>query len=95
MTVSLQDLRVKIDAIDKQMITLLAERFQLTEEVGQYKAEHQLPSQDAAREAQQFQKIAELSEQHGLNPEYASEIYRCIMDVVIARHQELLMKVKV
>ncbi|AZN41029.1 chorismate mutase [Paenibacillus albus] len=92
MTVDLQELRVQIDAIDKQMIALLAERFQLTEEVGKYKAEHQLPPQDTVREAQQFVKIAELSEQHGLNPQYASEIYRRIIDIVIANHRELLVK---
>lgn len=86
----LDELRNGIDEIDQKIIALLAQRFQYTEEVGIYKAENDLVSQDVNRENQQFQKIAKLSAQHGLNPEYASEIYRCIIDIVISRHGELL-----
>ena len=86
----LDELRKGIDEVDQKMIALLAQRFQYTEEVGIYKAENHLDSQDVSRENQQFQKIAELSAQHGLNPEYASDIYRCIIDIVISRHEELL-----
>lgn len=88
----LDKLRNDIDEIDQQIIALLAIRFKYTEEVGIYKAKNQLHAQDTNREYQQFQKIKQLSEQNGLNPEYASEIYRRIIDIVISRHQELLTK---
>ena len=67
----LDELRKGIDEVDQKMIALLAQRFQYTEEVGIYKAENHFDSQDVSRENQQFQKIAKLSAQHGLNPEYA------------------------
>ena len=38
----LDDLRQKIDVVDDQLIDLLAERFQIIEEVGEYKREHNL-----------------------------------------------------
>ncbi|MBB3110824.1 chorismate mutase [Paenibacillus phyllosphaerae] len=85
----LNQLRVDIDQVDRQIIALLAERFKLTEEVGQYKAQQGLPAQDPFREQLQFNKIAQLSEECGLKPGYASDIYRLIMDLAIARHREL------
>ncbi|WP_248927723.1 chorismate mutase [Paenibacillus hamazuiensis] len=86
----LDELRKNIDEIDQKIIVLLAERFKYTEEVGIYKAKNHLNAQDADREFQQFQRIIQLSEQNGLNPEYSSEIYRRIIDIVISRHQELV-----
>lgn len=85
----IDELRKKIDEIDQKIIGLLAERFKYTEEVGIYKAKNHLNAQDANREFQQFQRIIQLSDRNGLNPEYSSEIYRRIIDIVISRHQEL------
>lgn len=85
----LDELRQNIDHLDQQIISLLAKRFQLTEEVGIYKASNKLAAQDSGREAQQFEKIAALAASYELNPQYASAIYRCLMDVVIARHKEI------
>ncbi|MBP3963904.1 chorismate mutase [Paenibacillus lignilyticus] len=89
MTTGLDELRQNIDSIDNELVALLAKRFQLTEEVGHYKAIHNLQAQDASREAKQFLKIVQLSEAHGLNAAYATAIFRCVMDQVIARHEEL------
>jgi chorismate mutase len=86
---ALDELRSAIDKTDQQIVALLAQRFIYTEAVGEYKAEHQLTAQDPNRETLQFRKIAEMSEQYGLKPEYALDIYRKIMDIVISRHQEL------
>ena len=89
MAAALEELRARIDRVDREIILLLSERFKLTEEVGIYKASNRLNVQDHTREAGQFAKISALSESCGLNPGYASEIYRCIIDTVISRHQEL------
>ncbi len=59
----LEEVRDRIDQLDQQIIALLAERFQLTESVGHYKAQHKLEAQDIARETLQFKKIIQLSEQ--------------------------------
>ncbi|MFC5652563.1 chorismate mutase [Paenibacillus solisilvae] len=87
--INLEDLRRRIDQLDQEIISLLAQRFQLTETVGHYKAQHHLEAQDKARESQQFKKIIRLSEQAGLNAEYSVQVYRRIIDIVIMRHQEL------
>ncbi len=53
---TLPTLRTKLDAIDGQHITLLAKRFELTRQVGEYKAKHNLPAIDLEREAEQFKR---------------------------------------
>lgn len=43
MAVELNALRDQIDAVDKQMLELLAQRLSLVEKVGEVKSEHGLP----------------------------------------------------
>ena len=46
---TLDDLRARIDAVDRQLTRLLCERFSLTDAVGRYKTEHGLPVMDGTR----------------------------------------------
>lgn len=46
------DLRRRIDAIDSQITTLLVERLQTAERIGQYKKDRQMAVQDGGREAE-------------------------------------------
>ncbi|WP_394234743.1 chorismate mutase [Niallia oryzisoli] len=86
---NLEDLRNNIDKVDRELIKLLAARFELTEQVGIYKAKNNLNPQDKSRETEQFNKLIKLSQESGLNPDYALKIFRCIMDIAISRHQEI------
>jgi monofunctional chorismate mutase len=52
----LRDLRDPIDDIDAAIIHMLAERFRYTRTVGILKAEHELPSRDPGREAEQISR---------------------------------------
>lgn len=88
-TSKLEKLRNEIDHIDTLILSLLAQRFTITEEIGIYKAENNLHAQDRNRESEQFKKIIQIAQSNGLHPEYASEIYRCVMDIVISRHEEI------
>jgi chorismate mutase len=80
-------LREQIDALDQQLFSVLAERFKVTAQVGQLKKQHQLPAQDATREAQQLQKTAALAAQTGLDPDFAQRMQRLILDEVVAQHK--------
>lgn len=85
----LSELRNKIDEIDQLIIPLLATRFHVTEQIGIYKTENHLSAQDSERESNQFRKIVQMAQYNGLNPDYALEIYRCVMNIVISRHKEI------
>jgi len=49
---SIESLREEIDGCDKQIIELLARRFELARKIGRYKAIHNLPVLDEARETE-------------------------------------------
>ena len=53
-------LRGSIDNMDAALIHLLAERFKITQRVGELKATQGLPAADPGREAQQIARLREL-----------------------------------
>jgi len=85
----LMDLRKSIDNLDAILVHTLAERFRCTQTVGRLKAEHGLPPADPAREAIQIARLERLSEESGLDPEFAKKFMRFIVDEVIHHHEQL------
>ena len=86
----LKDLRKSIDNLDAILVHTLAERFRCTQTVGRLKAEHGLPPADPAREAQQIARLTRLSEESGLDPDFAKKFMRFVIDEVIHHHQQFL-----
>lgn len=85
----LQELRGSIDNIDASLVHLLAERFKLTERVGELKADHGLPPADVSREARQVARLRELAEESHLDPEFAEKFLAFIVAEVIRRHERI------
>lgn len=85
----LQELRGSIDNIDAALIHLLAERFKLTESVGELKADHGLPPADEAREARQVARLRRLAEESRLDPEFAETFLAFIVAEVIRHHERI------
>jgi chorismate mutase len=85
----LQDLRKSLDGLDNALVFLLAERFHITQKVGEYKKAHQLPAIDKAREDAQFARIESLATNAGLDPDFAKAMLRLIIDEVVKNHQAL------
>lgn len=86
---TLEDMRKSIDNIDNAIIAMFAERFKVTDRVGQYKATHQLPAKDPAREAIQFDRIRELAQTYGLEAEFAQSYLGAMIERVVARHRDI------
>lgn len=81
--------RASIDNIDAALVHLLAERFKITQAVGEYKAETGLPPADATREAEQVERLRSLAEESGLDPVFSEKFLRFIVDEVIQHHRRI------
>ena len=88
-TGDLKRYRDSIDNLDAALIHLLAERFRLTQQVGAYKAEHNMPPADPAREKEQITRLRKLAEESHLDPDFAEKLLNFIISEVI-RHQNAI-----
>ena len=83
----LREYRERIDQLDEQLIRLLAERFEITKAVGQFKAENGLPAADAEREKQQISQLHKIAQTVGMDPSFGEKVFRLIVDEVIRHHE--------
>lgn len=81
--------RASIDNIDAALVHLLAERFKVTQAVGEYKAAAGLPASDPDRERVQIERLRGLAEESGLDPAFTEQFLRFIVDEVIRHHRRL------
>jgi chorismate mutase len=83
-------LRGSIDNLDAALVHLLAERFKCTEQVGRLKARAGFPPADPNREAIQIERLRRLSDDAGLDPEFAEKILNVIIAEVIRNHRQFV-----
>ncbi|MBX7514839.1 chorismate mutase [Qipengyuania sp. GH38] len=79
--------RKSIDNIDAAIVHMLAERFRITQAVGEYKAKVTLPPADPNREKEQIARLRRLAEESELDPEFSEKFLRFIIDEVIRHHE--------
>jgi chorismate mutase/prephenate dehydrogenase len=72
-------LRAMVDAVDREMLQLLARRNALIGEIALYKREHRLPIRDQEREQEIIRERRARGQSLGLNPELMESLYRLIM----------------
>ncbi|MBD3729482.1 MAG: chorismate mutase [Sphingomonadales bacterium] len=80
--------RKSIDNIDAALVHMLAERFRITQAVGEYKAKVTLPPADPDREARQVERLRKLAVEADLDPEFTEKFLRFIIDEVIRHHEQ-------
>ena len=80
--------RRSIDNIDAALIHILAERFRITQAVGEYKAKVALPPADPQRETRQIARLRALAEEARLDPEFSEKFLRFVIDEVIRHHEQ-------
>ncbi|WP_435203153.1 chorismate mutase [Qipengyuania sp. 902] len=85
---TLAGFRKSIDNIDAALVHMLAERFRITQAVGEYKAKTALPPADPGREKEQIARLRRLAEESELDPEFSEKFLRFIIDEVIRHHEQ-------
>ena len=89
----LNEIRMDIDGIDRQIVALYEQRMDLTKQVAEYKIANNKPVLDAEREKAKLDKVRSLVE----NAEYAegaAALFEAIMDISKAQQQSLIDQVK-
>lgn len=86
---TLKRYRQSIDRIDAALVFLLAERFQITQAVGRFKAEANLPPADPTREERQIARLRALAAEADLDPEFSEKFLRFVIDEVIRHHEKI------
>jgi chorismate mutase len=81
--------RQSIDNIDAALVFMLAERFKITQAVGELKARLDLPPADTRREEQQIERLRQLARDADLDPEFSEKFLRFVIDEVIRHHERL------
>ena len=82
-------LRSSIDNLDAALIHLLAERFKCTQAVGMFKAQHNLPPADPAREQAQIARLRRLAQDARLDPDFAEKFFNFVVKEVIRHHDAI------
>jgi chorismate mutase len=80
--------RKSIDNIDAALIHMPAERFRITQAVGEHKARAALPASDPGREARQIERLRALAIEAELDPEFSEKFIRFVIEEVIRHHQQ-------
>jgi chorismate mutase len=81
--------RDSIDNIDAALVFMLAERFKVTQAVGEFKASSDLPPADPGREERQIERLRQLAKDAKLDPDFTEKFLRFIIDEVIRHHEQI------
>lgn len=76
----LDDIRRRIDAVDRRLVELLAERSALVGDVVRYKRARHLPVVDRGREDRMLDAIAATAREVGVDARVAQQVLRTIID---------------
>lgn len=82
-------LRGSIDNLDAALVHLLAERFKVTQRVGELKATKGLPPADPDREKRQIERLRALAVDAQLDPEFAEKFLTFIVTEVVRHHERI------
>ncbi|MDN5564719.1 MULTISPECIES: chorismate mutase [Luteococcus] len=82
-------LRSSIDNLDAALVHLLAERFKVTQRVGELKATKGLPPADPDREKRQIERLRALAVEAQLDPEFAEKFLTFIVTEVVRHHERI------
>jgi chorismate mutase len=89
-TENLSQLRGQIDAIDEQLLELLAKRMRISREIGVYKKEHNMPILQSPRYSEILEKRANMGQSMDLNTDFVKEILKEIHEESV-RQQMIIM----
>jgi chorismate mutase len=90
----LEELRAKIDNIDRELIEVLAARMAISEKIGEYKKENNVTSFQVKRWDEIMKNRGEIAAKMNLNSEYVKEIFKIIHEESVRKQTEIMTRVE-
>ncbi len=91
-TENLTELRRQIDEIDNQLLEVLAKRMRVSQEIGQYKKEHNMPVLQTGRYDEILAKRIAMAQSMGMDADFMKQILEAIHEESIHQQVEVLKK---
>ncbi|MDF7663298.1 chorismate mutase [Bifidobacterium sp. ESL0763] len=85
----IKQLRQSIDNVDTAIVSLLAERFTCTAEVGALKARAGFAPEDKEREKRQSERLHQVAVSAGLDPDIEERYHEFVVTEAKKRHQRI------
>ncbi|MFC3120812.1 prephenate dehydratase [Agaribacter flavus] len=83
-------LRVAITETDNELLSIIAKRQQLTNQVAETKIKHQIQVRDQAREEQLLIRLIKKGQEIGLDPHFVTKLFHVIIEDSVLNQQSLL-----
>jgi chorismate mutase len=83
----LEKLRAEINSLDKELVSVLAKRFAVTQKVGKYKAKNNLPAKDPKREKELYASRELMAKNFKLDAKMVKKIFQEIIKTVRKNHR--------
>ena len=83
----LEEHRDQIDRVDEHILSLLGERFRVTDRIGEIKKEQELEAESENREEEQNKKLEDWAQENEVDPELVLRLYELIREKVKERHR--------
>ncbi|WP_439184947.1 chorismate mutase [Carboxylicivirga taeanensis] len=90
--ITLDELRQKIDLIDKQLLETLKSRMKISEAIGKYKYENNITILQTRRYDEVMNNRRVQAEEVGLNPDFVVKVYEHIHEESINRQNQIMNK---
>ena len=87
---NMAELRVEIDALDRQLVALLAQRATYIDRAAELKPAEGLPARIDERVEDVVAKVRITAQEAGFDPDLAEAIWRRMIDWSIAREERVL-----
>lgn len=90
----LDELRTKIDNIDRELIEVLAQRMAVVEKIGEYKKENNVTSFQVKRWDEIMKNRADLAKKMNLSADYITEIFKIVHEESVRKQTEIMTRVE-
>lgn len=87
---SLDDLRLKIDKYDADLLKTLGNRMKIAEQIGQYKKEHNITILQPTRWDSIINKMVEKGAEYNLSADFLSKVFKAIHQESINKQSEIM-----